>query len=179
MEFTALGPLRVLEEGVPIEVGEPQRRLVLAMLLADLGAVVSTERLIDAIWGETPPASGRKIVQGYVSGLRTALGHDNLIESSGPGYRLNAKPSQIDALVFEELASEGASRVSIDPQRARQELEEALSLWQGQAYEDLADYDALRPEVTRLEQLRTAAIEARIAADIFCGQESAAGLHGK
>jgi len=122
MEFTSLGPLRVLEDGVPIELGEPQRRLVLALLLAELGAVVSTERLVDDIWGETPPASGRKIVQGYVSGLRTALGHDDLIESSGPGYRLNVKPAQIDALVFEELAAEGSSEVSTDPQRARQKL---------------------------------------------------------
>ena len=173
MDFQVLGPLEARVDGTPIDLGEPQRRLVLALLLAHANSVVSTDRLVDSIWGDEPPESGRKIVQGYVSGLRKTLGEGDIIESRSPGYRLNVKPEQVDALLFEEGASQGASEVTSDPQRARQVLGEALSLWRGGPYEDLADYDALRPELTRLEQLHAAALEARVEADILSGQESA------
>ena len=114
---------------------------------------------MDGIWADEPPASGRKIVQGYVSGLRTALGDADVIESRQPGYRLDVKPLQIDAKMFEVLAAEGADALASDPHRARQLLFDALSLWRGDAYEDLSDYDVLGPEITRLEQLRLTTLE--------------------
>jgi DNA-binding SARP family transcriptional activator/WD40 repeat protein len=173
MEFQCLGTVAASADGIPLDLGEPQQRLVLTLLLASADSVVSTDRLVDGIWGAEPPDSARKIVQGYVSRLRKALGDGDIIESRSPGYRLNVKPEQVDVFVFEKLAAEGASRVTKDPQHARQILGEALSLWRGGPYEDLADYDVLRPEITRLEQLRAAAIESRIEADIMSGQETA------
>ena len=173
MEFQCLGAVRASADAIPVDLGEPQQRLVLALLLANVDSVVSTDRLVDGVWGDEPPDSSRKVVQGYVSRLRKALGDGDTIESRSPGYRLNVKPEQIDAYVFEQLAAEGASQVTKDPQHARQILGEALSLWRGSPYEDLADEDVLRPEITRLEQLRAAAVEARIEADIMSGQHSA------
>jgi DNA-binding SARP family transcriptional activator/WD40 repeat protein len=173
MEFQTLGAVQARVDGLPVELGEPQQRLVLALLLANADSVVSTDRLIAGIWGDEPPASSRKIVQGYVSRLRKALGGGDIIESQSPGYRLVVKPQQIDALMFERHAAEGAAQVGIDPHRARQELENALSLWHGTPYEDLSDYDMLRPEIVRLEQLHAAAVEARIEADILSGQHTA------
>ena len=173
MDFQCLGPVEGRVEGFPVDLGEPQQRLVLALLLADAGSVVSTDKLVDGIWSENPPDSARKIVQGYVSRLRKALGDSDTIESRSPGYRLNIKPEQIDAAVFEKQAAEGASLVTKDPQLAGRVIVEALSLWQGSPYEDLADYDVLRPEIIRLEQLHGATIEARVQADILSGQHSA------
>ena len=135
MEFQVLGPLEARVDGIAVDLGEPQQRLVLALLLAHANSVVSTDRLVDSIWGDEPPESGRKIVQGYVSGLRRTLGEGDIVESRSPGYRLNAKPEQVDALLFEMRAAEGASVVPSDPQRARQVLGEALSLWRGGPYE--------------------------------------------
>lgn len=173
MEFSCLGTLEARVDGVPVELGEPQRRLVLAMLMTHADTVVSTDRLVDGIWGYEPPTSSRKIVQGYVSGLRKAFGNAEVIESQSPGYRLNAKPEQIDAHRFEELAAEGASEVTSDPDRARELLGGALALWRGAPYEDLGDCDALHAEISRLEQLRLTAIENRMAAEIYAGNAPA------
>ena len=167
MEFQCLGPVEATADGLPVDLGEPQQRLVLALLLADVDSVVSTDRLVDGIWGDEPPDSGRKIVQGYVSGLRKALGDGDIISSRSPGYRLSIKPEQIDAVVFQRHAARRCVSVTADPQLAGRVLVEALSMWHGGPYEDLADYDVLRPEIIRLEQLHGAAVGARIEADVL------------
>lgn len=173
MEFQNLGPLEVMLDDVPLDLGEPQRRLVLALLLAHPGSVVSTDRLMDGIWNDHPPDSGRKIIQGYVSGLRGVLGGGNLIESSGPGYRLNVKPDDVDASVFESLVARGIAVVRTDPHGARSALTRALALWRGRPYEDLANFDTLTPEITRLEQIHVTAIEAKAEAEILSGDARA------
>ncbi len=89
MEFQCLGTVEASADGIPLDLGEPQQRLVLALLLASADSVVSTDRLVDGIWGDEPPDSGRKIVQGYVSGLRKTFGNSDIIESRSPGYRLS------------------------------------------------------------------------------------------
>ncbi|MGB9358960.1 MAG: BTAD domain-containing putative transcriptional regulator [Acidimicrobiia bacterium] len=174
MEFLCLGPLGVRADGAPVELGGPQQRLVLALLVIHANRVVSTDRLIDSLWGEKPPDTARKTIQGYVSGLRKALPDGELLRSRPPGYALEVELDDVDASRFERLAARGSAQVATNPKEALVLLNEALSLWRGRPYEDLADAEALRPEITRLEQLHAAAIEARIAADLFTGSEAAA-----
>lgn len=169
MELMCLGPLEARDNGLPLELGEPKRRLVLALLVMHAGSVVSTDRLIDGVWGDQPPENARKIVQGYISGLRKTLGDRNVIELVSPGYRLNVKRSDVDAYRFEIQAAEGAAAIADDPAEARVILAAALGLWRGSPYQDLADHDALRSEIIRLELLRDAAVEARIEAEILSG----------
>ena len=167
MDYLCLGPLEVRVNGVPVDLGEPQQRLVLAVLLSQAGAVVSTDRLVDAIWGEDPPSSARKIVQGYVSGLRRALRSGDVIESRPPGYRLKTERGDVDAGRFGDLVAEASDKIASDPDRARGVLREALAMWHGAPYEDLSDHDALRPEIVRLEALHMTAVQLRIEADIY------------
>ena len=84
MDFLCLGTVRASADGVPVNLGEPQQRLVLALLLANVDSVVSTGWLVDGIWGDEPPESGRKIVQGYVSGSAKRLA---TARSSSPAAR--------------------------------------------------------------------------------------------
>ncbi len=150
----------------PADLGEPQQRLVLALLLAQAGSVVSTDRLVDDIWGDAPPLSARKLVQGYVSGLRRALGPGAVIESRAPGYRLTADRGDVDASLFADLVAEASDKITSDAGRAGGILREALAMWRGAPYEDLADYGALRPEIVRLEALHMTAVQLRIEAEI-------------
>ncbi len=167
MDFLCLGPLEVRVNGASVDLGEPQQRLVLAVLLSQEGAVVSTDRLVDDIWGEDPPSSARKIVQGYVSGLRRALQSSAVIESRPPGYRLKTERGDVDARQFGDLVAEASDKIASDPDRARGVLRQALSMWHGAPYEDLADHEALRPEIVRLEALFMTAVQLRIEADIY------------
>lgn len=155
-----------------MDLGEPQQRLVLAILIVHAGELVSTDRLVDGIWGDIPPGSARKIVQGYVSGLRRALGSNDLIESRAPGYRLSMEHCDVDANRFADLIAAADGEVAADPEDARVVLREALALWRGTPFEDLSDFDALRPEITRLELLRDAALQRRVEADIYAGYGS-------
>ena len=103
VEFRLLGRFEVVEGDRPVALGGPKQRALLAVLLLRRGEAVSSDRLIDEIWGEQPPASANKIVQGYVSHLRKALG-DGLLVTQGRGYLLRTEPGQTDADRFEALA---------------------------------------------------------------------------
>src|SRR5215211_7381545 len=141
MEFVVLGPLEVLEGGRSIPVGRGKQRALLALLLVNAGRVVPTERLIDQLWGDDPPATAATALQVYVSKLRKALGAGT-IATREPGYRLAAPPDAVDLHRFEQLVA--AARAA-EPPRAVALLREALSLWRGEA---LADVD-LRVEAAR------------------------------
>ena len=172
MNYRCLGPLAAEVDGVAVDLGQPQQRLVLAMLLVNRDTVVSTDRLADAVWGDTPPENGRKIVQGYVSGLRKTLGTDT-IESRNAGYRLITGAQSVDADTFEKSLEQGIAGVRSNPQGVVEVLTDALALWRGRPFEDLADFDVLRPEISRLEQLQEAALETRIEAQIYAGNAGA------
>jgi DNA-binding SARP family transcriptional activator len=105
MDFRILGPLEVARDGAPLALGAVQQRALLAVLVLHRGEVVSTDRLIDELWGERAPAAAAKTVQVYVSHLRKALGA-GVIVTQGRGYRLAAAPGQVDAARFEALCSE-------------------------------------------------------------------------
>lgn len=149
--------------------------MVLAVLLSRLNEVVSTDRLIEDVWSGEPPDGSRRTLQAYVSNLRKTL--DNAVPgtltSRAPGYLLTADPQDVDAQRFEGLVEAGRRHLATDPAIARARLCEALSLWRGTPYADLAGEMSLRPEITRLEELRSAAIAERIDADLALGRQDA------
>ena len=169
MRFLVLGPVEVTAADGPLPLEGPKQRAVLAHLILRANQVVSADALIDQIWGDEPPHAARNSLQSYISHLRKALGGDRL-EGRAPGYVLHLAHDELDASVFEALVRE-ARNVKGNADRASM-LREALSLWRGPAYADLAGEESLRGEIARLEELRLQALEERLAADI------AAGRHG-
>ena len=170
LDFRILGPLEVLDDDQTIELGGARQRAVLAILLLHRGETVSTERIVEQMWGEQPPPTAVKTVQVYVSHLRRALVED-VISSSRGGYVLTVDAERIDALRFERLLNEGRAALSgDDPARAAELLRSALALWRGQALGDLAYERFAQDDAVRLEELRLAAVEERIEADLRLGR---------
>ena len=127
MDLLLLGPVEARFDGRLIALGAPKQRAVLAMLALQLGRTVSTDRLVEGLWGERPPLSAPKMVQLYVSHLRRLLdGNGAEIVTRGRGYELRLADGDVDAVQFERL---------LDESRAR----EALALWRGEALADVAD----------------------------------------
>jgi DNA-binding SARP family transcriptional activator/ABC-type cobalamin/Fe3+-siderophores transport system ATPase subunit len=169
-EFRVLGPLEVRHEGRVIPLGGRKQRVVLAYLLLRANQVVPAERLIDEVWGEEPPEAARNALQSYVSRLRASLGGGRRIEGRPPGYALHVEDDELDAQRFEGLVREARTARPGDPARALTVLKEALGLWRGPPLADLADEHGLRGEVIRLEELRLAALEERVAAQLALGR---------
>jgi WD40 repeat protein/DNA-binding SARP family transcriptional activator len=166
-----LGPLQAVGRGERIGLGGPRQRTVLALLLVNANTVVSTERLIDGLYGEEPPDAARKSLQSYVANLRRALNSEReLLRGQSPGYVLEADTAEVDALVFERLVHQAEAILEKDPAAARNRLTKGLALWYGSPLVDVADEAMqLRREVSRLEELRLAAIVNRIEADLALG----------
>jgi DNA-binding SARP family transcriptional activator len=172
VEYRVLGPLEADVDGFPARLGGPKQRATLALLLCQPNTVVSALRLIDGLWGDTPPGSAANLVQGYVSGLRKALGKD-AIETRGAGYVLRVSSGALDLQQFERLARDGSQALERDdPAAAASELHEALALWRGPALADLSDEPLLEPAIARLEELRLLAVERRIEAELALGRHA-------
>jgi YVTN family beta-propeller protein len=172
MEFRILGPFEVSEGGRPLEVGAGKQRALLALLVLSAGEVVSTDRLIDALWEEHPPASALNSVHIYVSQLRKAL-LDGRLETRGQGYLLALEPEQLDLGRFERLVGEGRALLAEgEPERAAEVLRAALALWRGPPLSDFASEPFAQGEIARLEELRLAALEERIEADLALGRHA-------
>ena len=168
-----LGPLEVLEGNEPVGLGGARQRAVLAYLLINRGEAVSVDRIVDALWGESPPATATKTVQVYVSRLRKILGAEALA-TRGHGYALIAEPDSVDADRFERLAVEGRERLAAgDARGAAERLQEALALWRGEPLADVAYESFAGTEASRLEDLRLAALEDRIDAELALGRHAA------
>ncbi|MFL5869046.1 MAG: BTAD domain-containing putative transcriptional regulator [Thermoleophilaceae bacterium] len=176
MEFRILGPMEALEEGCEVTLGGGKQRALLAVLLLHANETLSTDRLIDELWGESPPATAAKAVQVHISRLRKALAEPR--GNSGPdtivtrehGYRLELDPERLDATRFERLLAEGRRDLAagrVEP--ALSVLERALSLWRGPALADLAYEPFAQHEIARLDELRLAAMEQRIEARLALG----------
>jgi DNA-binding SARP family transcriptional activator len=158
VEFLILGPVDVLdgERAVPLPAGKPVA--LLRALLLNRNRVVSVEDLIDELWGEDPPETAAKALQGHVSQLRKALGADRL-STKPPGYRLRVDEGELDLDRFEQLVRDGRERLAAgDAKAASRELESALGLWRGPA--------------PGLEERRLAALENRIEADLALGRHA-------
>lgn len=163
MEFRILGSVEVWEDGRPLELGAGRQRALLALLLLHADEVVSADRLIDALWGESPPASAAKVVQGYVSQLRRALPPETIL-TRGSGYLIPAGATDADE--FERLLDAARRQ---PPREAAATLRSALALWRGPPLVDVAYEAWAQAEIARLEELRLVALEERIDADLSLG----------
>ena len=177
MQFGVLGPLEIRAGGGErVEVGGPQPRLVLALLLAAAGRAVRTDALIDALWGETPPASASGTLQSYVSRLRRAFdGADDVTVVYADGsYRLDVALDQVDAWRFEALADAGRAQLEAgQAEEARASFTAAEALWRGPALAEFADHEVARNLAVRLDERRIEAVEHRFAAELALGRHGA------
>ncbi|MGA8487623.1 MAG: winged helix-turn-helix domain-containing protein, partial [Gaiella sp.] len=107
VEYRVLGPLEADVDGRAVRLGAPKQRATLALLLCRPNTLVPASRVVDGLWGDDPPGSAANLVQGYVSGLRKALGKE-AIETRGAGYVLAVQPGALDLQRFEELAHQGS-----------------------------------------------------------------------
>jgi DNA-binding SARP family transcriptional activator/tetratricopeptide (TPR) repeat protein len=176
MDFRILGPLEVLEEGRAITLRGSRLRTLLALLLLHANETLSTERLIDELWGERPPATATKSLQVHISRLRKTLageggnGPAGVVLTRERGYELRLDPDRLDSCRFERLVVEGRSELAGGhPRRAVSALDEALSLWRGTPLAELAYEPFAQREIARLEDLRVAAHEQLIEAKLALG----------
>ncbi|WP_260613392.1 AfsR/SARP family transcriptional regulator [Streptomyces sp. WAC05858] len=182
MRYRVLGALELRDGDGWTSLGPAKWRTLLAVLLCHANQTVSTERLLDELWGEDrAPQSATKLLQTYVSRLRQTLGDEAgqtlITEKQGykaQGYRLAVEAAEFDAHRFEQLVEEG--RRSLDreaPGTAAERLREALAMWRGAPFADVPPTPAVATEATRLEECRLQAVDARIDADLRCGRHTA------
>src|ERR671910_823051 len=165
--IAVLGPLAVDDDVA--ELG-PRDRVVLASLTLRPGDVVSAELLADALWGERPPPSWAKVVQGCVMRLRKKLGPQS-IQTLPHGYRLTIAADEIDAHRFERLVDRTRELLTLgEAERAFHAIGQALALWRGRALVDLEGWHAGRVEAGRLEELHLDAQELRVDASLRAGR---------
>jgi predicted ATPase/DNA-binding SARP family transcriptional activator len=175
MEFRILGPLEALEEGRDVAPRGEKRRALLALLVVHANQTLPVSKLIDELWGEDPPATAVRTVHVHISRLRKGLwaggdsGAESLIVTREHGYELTIDPEQLDSYRFEQLIAEGSKLSTDHPERAVVTLEQALSLWRGAPFADLADEAFAQREAARLEDLRLVAIECLNAAKLDLG----------
>ena len=176
VEFRILGPLEVLKDGEPRPLGTPKQRALLALLLIRRGQVVSSDVLVDQLWGADAPPTAANALQGHVSRLRKLLGPGDLgarLVTAAGGYRIECEPDELDAACFERLVREGrAARENGCEAEAVELLHDALSLWRGPALADFAFEPFAEHDAGRLEELRLAGLEERIAAELAVGRHT-------
>jgi len=170
MDFGILGSLEVNDGDVPVGVPGAKERGVLAILLLHANEIVSAERLTAELWQDEPPATARKSLQVRVANLRKALGSvgDRLLTQS-PGYLLRLEPDELDLHRFERLV---AAVQGEPPDVAASTLREALALWRGAPLADFEYEEWAQAPIGRLEELRLAAIEKRVDADLSLGSSA-------
>ncbi|MFI5583581.1 BTAD domain-containing putative transcriptional regulator [Amycolatopsis sp. NPDC051758] len=163
---TAWGP-----DGTQVAVGGPRSRTLLALLALEAGRFVPAERLIDGMYGEHPPDGAANALQSQVSRLRTALKELAPVEFTAAGYRLVVEPDEVDVHAFERLIREGRALLKNgEHTRAASILGEALALWRGPAFSDLADAPFAAAQATRLDELRADAADDHVEARLALGQ---------
>jgi DNA-binding SARP family transcriptional activator/ABC-type transport system substrate-binding protein len=170
VEFLVLGPLEARDGDRILPLGGAKQRAALAILLLSRNQVVSRDRLVDGIWGDAPPASATHTLETYISRLRKALHHDGQPErliTRPPGYLLRVDDGELDLQRLEASTDQGRRAMAADePQAAATALKEGLGLFRGAPLEDLAYAPFAQVEVGRLDDLRAAALEQRIDADL-------------
>ena len=173
LQFRILGPLEVVGDHGPLHLGGPKQRATLAILLLSVNRVVSVDRLADDLYSGAAPVTAVTQVQRQISELRKALGTESTIDTRPPGYVLRVAPEQVDLRRFERLAEEADRALSQTQARlAADLLREALDLWRGEALADFTYEPFARSAIERLEELRLAALEQRIEADLQLGRHA-------
>ena len=180
MKVRVLGRLEVTDEsGRVVELGSPKAQALFALLVIHPNSVLSTDRIIDELWGEQPPSDGARNVRVYVSRLREVLEPDRakrapgrLIVTEPSGYALRIDPEDIDALRFESLIGEARAQMVDDPGSARGKIAEALGLWRDRPLAGLGLEEFAQSEIRRLEELHLSALELRHEASMRLGEHS-------
>ena len=163
-----LGPLEVLSDGRPLQLGPPQQRALLALLLLNANQVITTDRLAEELWPGDVPKTAAKAIQVYISALRKAFGKSrDALETRGNGYVLRVEAGELDLHEFERLLERTRDEEAA-PRAAT--LRSALSLWRGAPLADLTYEPFAQPEAARLEALRLLAQEERIEAELALGR---------
>jgi len=168
LEFGVLGPVQLLVDGRPAALGGSGVRSLLALLVLDANQVVSFDRIVDALWGDEPPETARTIVHGYVSKLRRILaksGGNASIRTQPPGYVLQVQPELVDLHRAKQMIGEASGQPAAE--RAAL-LGRALELWRGPLLAG-AQLQTGQPDI---DELRLAAVEERIAADLELGRHA-------
>jgi len=177
VEFRILGPLEVLDEGERLSLGTLKERIVLATLLLHANEFVSRPRLIDELWGESPPPTAKKAVNVYVSKLRKVLtrnGHDPIATVAG-GYRLELDPEDLDMARMQRLLAHARERAAVGELETATELfREVLALWRGSTLPDLPFESLAHGEIEQLDELRLTALMDRIDCDLALGRHEQA-----
>jgi len=177
LEFRVLGPVEVSVGDRAVDIGPRMHRALLASLLIESNRVVSSDRLIEHLWGDDSPDRAGASLQVYISNLRRVLEPDRgkatkprVLVTRPPGYLLCVEPEAFDAARFESLTAAGRARLrSGDAGGARDPLQEALGLWRGEPYADLAGDAFVATEAARLEELRAGAHETLMEAELAAG----------
>ncbi|PKV93968.1 DNA-binding SARP family transcriptional activator [Amycolatopsis echigonensis] len=175
MLFNILGPFEVRNAGGELRLTAPKLRQVLALLVARNNQPVQISELIDELWGDTPPISAQPTLQTYIYKLRKILlaqiGLPEVsLDTSYSGYLLSLEEDAVDFRRFERLLNEGRALLPGEPERAARVLADALALWRGPALADVPVGGILAPYVARLEELRLAALDLRVDADLRLGK---------
>ncbi|HWR48916.1 MAG TPA: AfsR/SARP family transcriptional regulator, partial [Pseudonocardiaceae bacterium] len=180
VEFAVLGSLEVRDQHRQIEVSSAKERLLLAVLVVHANEVISADRLIEVLWGTTPPAMAGNTLQTHVSHLRRVLepdraprARDGVLHTRGQGYALAVAPEAVDAVRFERLAREGHDVLPSDPRQAAETLRAALALWRGEPLAEFGFELFAQAEIARLTELRAAVVEDRVEADLVLGRHAA------
>ncbi|CAA9480658.1 MAG: Transcriptional regulator, AfsR family, partial [uncultured Solirubrobacteraceae bacterium] len=177
LEFRVLGPLEVCDGDHRVALGGRKQRALLAILLLHANEVVSTDRLVDMLWGESPPQTALTALHGHVSQLRKLLEPDrgpgadpSLLVTHAPGYVLRIAPQQLDLERFKALLA-SAREASADGNRpeAAALLTDALALWRGPPLADLENEPFAQAALPPLADLRIAATEERFEAELASG----------
>ena len=176
MEFRLLGPLEVYSEGEPIVLAGPKQRAILTILLLNANQVVPRARLLAEVWGERAPGSEHSL-DVHISRLRKALapgGEGSALVRRGRGYLLCVQEGALDLVRFEQRIAAGQQVLAEGrPAAAAALLDDGLGLWRGEPLAEFADQAFAVAEAGRLKELRLAALEARVEADLALGREAA------
>src|SRR6266508_3463114 len=175
-----LGPLEARRAGRPLRLGSIKHRMLLAKLLLHANQVISTDELIDTVWGEQPPPTVRQSLQNHVAALRrvieqagTPAGQPRTLLTRDPGYLLQVDPDQIDLHRFRRMVDQGRAALEGGERRtATKLLHEAVALWRGPALADVVAAGVSWPELAGIDELEIGAVEARIEADLVAGRHA-------
>ena len=175
LEYRLLGPVEVLRDGRPVDIRAPRLRGLLAALLLNSPDIVSTDLLIDALWGEDVPETARTALQVHVSRLRKLLAPDTPLETVSSGYRLRVELDQVDVHRFERLIDDGrASLASGQADRAHLLLTRALELWRGQPLENVELPGIIGSAIATIGDRHRVAVILRLEAELALGDHDAA-----
>ncbi|SDT81241.1 AfsR/SARP family transcriptional regulator [Actinoplanes derwentensis] len=177
IEIRVLGPLQVLVDGVPVAVGGPRQRALLAMLVAARGRAVAVDRLVGQLWESGPPPRAVSSLQAYVSRLRKLLeprraprGAASVLAGDAVGYTLNLPDSAVDAWCLErEVHSVQEQARELTTAQALEILRRALGRWRGEPYGEFAGRVWAQGEVTRLREARLVGRQRAIACELKLG----------